>query len=95
MGGRDVTGRKKSFFLREYDWSRSYKEVNQHPSLPWNFITHGFLDPSAFPEKKTTPDQNNPVSALRETVLLRRSSPCPSKSQRVSNAALANAALVF
>ena len=21
---------------------------NQHPSLPWNFITHGFLDPSAF-----------------------------------------------
>ena len=23
--------------------------INQHPSLPWNFITHGFLDPSAFP----------------------------------------------
>ena len=23
---------------------------NQHPNLPWNFKTHGFLDPSAFPE---------------------------------------------
>ena len=30
--------------------SRSYKEINQHTSLPWNFITHGFLDPSAFPD---------------------------------------------
>ena len=30
--------------------SRSYKEINQHPSLPWNFITHGFLDPSVFPD---------------------------------------------
>ena len=30
--------------------SRSYREINQHPSLPWNFITHGFLDPSAFPD---------------------------------------------
>ena len=34
-------------------WSRSYRETkrgyrvtSQHPSLPWNFITHGFLDPS-------------------------------------------------
>ena len=26
-------------------WSRSYREINQHPSLPWNFITHRFLDP--------------------------------------------------
>ena len=25
-------------------------EIIQHPSLPWNFVTHGFLDPSAFPE---------------------------------------------
>ena len=24
--------------------------TNQHPSLPWNFMTHGFLDLSAFPE---------------------------------------------
>ena len=31
-------------------WSRSYREINRHPSLPWNFITHGFLDPSAFPD---------------------------------------------
>ena len=22
----------------------------QHPSLTWNFVTHGFLDPSAFPD---------------------------------------------
>ena len=21
---------------------RSYREINQHPNLPWNFITHGF-----------------------------------------------------
>ena len=32
------------------EWSRSYREIDQHPSLPWNFITHGFLDPSAFPD---------------------------------------------
>ena len=24
------------------EWSRSYREKNQHPNLPWNFITHGF-----------------------------------------------------
>ena len=34
MSGREVTGSLS----------------NQHPSLPWNFITHGFLDPSAFPD---------------------------------------------
>ena len=33
-----------------FEWSRSYREINQHPGLPWNFINHGFLDPSAFPE---------------------------------------------
>ena len=31
-------------------WVRSYRVTNQHPSLPSNFITHGFLDPSAFPD---------------------------------------------
>ena len=31
--------------------SRSYREINQHPSLTWNFIAHGFLDPSAFPDE--------------------------------------------
>ena len=36
------------FFLQGNEWSRSYREINQHPGLPWNFITHGFLDPSAF-----------------------------------------------
>ena len=30
--------------------SRSYREINQHPSLPWNLVTHGFLDSSTFPE---------------------------------------------
>ena len=25
--------------------------TNQHPSLPWNFVTHGFLNPSALPEE--------------------------------------------
>ena len=33
------------------EWSWSYREINQHPNLPWNFITHGFMDPSAFPDK--------------------------------------------
>ena len=28
--------------------SRSYRVTNQHSSLPCNFMTHGFLDPSAF-----------------------------------------------
>ena len=34
-----------------HEWSRSYRVTNQHPNLPWNFVTHGLLDPSAFPEK--------------------------------------------
>ena len=34
----------KLFVLQGNEWSRSYRETNQHPSLPWNFITHGFLD---------------------------------------------------
>ena len=51
MGGREVTGRLlKFFFLREDEWSRSYRVTKQHPSLPWNFMTHGFLDRSAFPD---------------------------------------------
>ena len=50
MGGREVTRRYNCFFLQENEWSRSYREINQHPSLPWNSITHGFLDPSAFSE---------------------------------------------
>ena len=29
-----------------------YKEINQHHSLPWNFMTHGLLHPSAFPRKR-------------------------------------------
>ena len=40
-------------FLQGNEWPRSYREINQHPSLPWNFITHGFLDPSAFPDLLT------------------------------------------
>ena len=34
--------------LQGNEWSRSYREINRHPSPPCNFITHGFLDPSAF-----------------------------------------------
>ena len=49
-GCREVTGRYICFFLQENEWSRSYMEINQHPSLPWDFMTHGFLHPSAFPE---------------------------------------------
>ena len=36
------------FFLQENKWSRSYRVTNQHPNLPWHFMTHGFLDPSTF-----------------------------------------------
>ena len=28
-------------FLRN-ERSRSYKEISQHPNLPWNFVTHGY-----------------------------------------------------
>ena len=30
--------------------SRSYRVTNPHPNLPWNFMAHGLLDPSAFPD---------------------------------------------
>ena len=40
----------KLFFLHGNEWSRSYGEIDQHLNLPWNVITHGFLDPSAFPD---------------------------------------------
>ena len=33
-----------------------WRVTNPHPGLPWNFMTHGFLDPSAFPDKTTTGD---------------------------------------
>ena len=26
--------------------------INQHLNLPWNFMTHGFLGPSAFPDRR-------------------------------------------
>ena len=64
MGGREVTGRWNCFFLRENEWSRSYKATNQHPSLPWNFITHGFLDPSSFPENNSTWRPNKDLLGL-------------------------------
>ena len=51
MGGCEVTGeKKKRFFQQANEWSRSYRERYQHPNLSWDSITHGFLDPSAFPE---------------------------------------------
>ena len=43
-------------FLQEGERSRSYREI------PWNFMTHGFLDPSAFPELWAT-------SKLRKSLL--------------------------
>ena len=53
MRGHEVTRRLKCFFqiLRENERSRSYREIIQHPNLPWNFITHGFLDLSVFPKQ--------------------------------------------
>ena len=30
------------------EWSRSYRVTNPHPSLPWNFVTHGFLSREGF-----------------------------------------------
>ena len=49
MTGREVT---RLLLLQENERSRSYREINQRPSLPWNFITHGFLYTSAFPDKR-------------------------------------------
>ena len=45
-----VVAKLQGDFLQGNEWSRSYREINRHPSLPWNFITHGFLDPSAVPD---------------------------------------------
>ena len=42
-GGREVTWRFNCFFLLEDEWSRSHRATNQHPNLPWNLVTHGFL----------------------------------------------------
>ena len=50
VGGLKVTGRQNFFFLREDERLRSYRVINKHPRLPWNFMTREFLDPSAFPE---------------------------------------------
>ena len=27
--------------MQAVKWAVSYREINQHPSLPWNSITHG------------------------------------------------------
>ena len=45
-----LQGDKTASFCRENERSRSYREMNQRPNLPWNSITHGILEPSAFPE---------------------------------------------
>ena len=44
-----LQGGKTASFCREMS-GREVTGRNQHPSLPWNFITHGFLDPSALPD---------------------------------------------
>ena len=43
-------------FPQDHECSRSYKVTNQHPNLPWNSITHGFLDPSVLPDKHKMSD---------------------------------------
>ena len=48
MGGREVAGRSNGFFLQESERSRSYRVTNQHPNLPWNFVTHVILSPPHF-----------------------------------------------
>ena len=50
MGGREATRRENRFSLQENEWSRSYREINQHPNLPWSSTTYGFLGHFAFPE---------------------------------------------
>ena len=45
-----LQGDKLLLFLQGKEWSWSYREINQHPNLSWNFVTHGFLHPSTFPE---------------------------------------------
>ena len=55
IDGREVTGRYTCFFLQENAWSLSHRVTNQHPHLPWNFMTHGFLGPSAFLLSVATP----------------------------------------
>ena len=47
-----LQGDKTASFCRKDERMRSYRVTNQHPNLPWNFMTHGFLDPSAFPDFK-------------------------------------------
>ena len=51
-GGHEVRERERCFCLQEDEWSRSYKERSQHPNHPESFMTHGFLHPSAFPERR-------------------------------------------
>ena len=54
MGDREVTrwwNCFSKFSAGKCHWVvASYREINWHRNLPWNFTTHGFLDPSAFPE---------------------------------------------
>ena len=38
-----LQGDKNCRFLLENEWSRSFRKISQHPSLPWHFTTHGFL----------------------------------------------------
>ena len=45
-----LQGDETALFCGKNERSRRYRVTNQHPGLPLNFMTHGFLDPSAFPE---------------------------------------------
>ena len=50
-----LQGDKTASFSWEMRSREVTGEINQHPNLPWNFITHAFLDPSAFPELSYDP----------------------------------------
>ena len=43
--GCEVTGRYEKFRMKAVKWAvAKLQGDNQHPSLPWNFKTHVFLD---------------------------------------------------
>ena len=43
--------------------------TNQRPSLPWKFMTHGFLDPSAFPETNGIIQMNLRVGRIESVAI--------------------------
>ena len=50
MGAREVAGEQNCFSGQE-----CHRANDQHPPLPGDFGTHGFLHPSAFPDSFQAP----------------------------------------